>query len=139
MNANITLIILIFFSAIIVYFTDEPENIKILKKKYVKFLKFLPKDLYNLQTRSIITGTTGRGDLGSNVNKGYEINICVDNDVNSMFHVLLHELAHCTVPEYEHSDQFWKNFNTLKSIAVANNFYTPLEGDIDYCGKKIRD
>ena len=95
--------------------------------------------MYNLQTRSIITGTTGKGDLGSNVNKGYEISICLDNDVNSMFHVLLHELAHCTVTEYDHSDKFWNNFEKLKQHAVQTGAYTLIPEGTEFCGKKIKD
>ena len=37
-------------------------------------------------------------NVGFNSNKGDNIAVCVDGDVNSIMHVLLHELAHCTVP-----------------------------------------
>ena len=58
------------------------------------------------------------GGVGWNVYKGYEIGLCIDGTPNQIFHVLLHELAHCTVPEYEHSPQFWQNFRELRDIAV---------------------
>ena len=132
-------IVLLLVSIIIIYLTDEPKNFKLLKTKYVEFLKILPPKFEHLKNRAILTGTTGKNELGSNVNKGYEIYICIDNDVNSMFHVLLHELAHCTVSEYKHSETFWDNFNQLRKIAQENGMYTPIEGSKEFCGKKIRD
>lgn len=56
---------------------------------------------------SIITGMVDwdktKGAIGYNVNKGYEIGICLrGDDANSAFYVLLHELAHITVSEYDH-------------------------------------
>ena len=132
-------IVLLIVSVIIIYLTEEPKNFKTLKRKYVKFLEVLPPKFKMLNNRAIMTGTTGKNDLGSNVNKGYEIYICIDNDINSMFHVLLHELAHCTVTEYQHSENFWNNFKQLKEIAQANGFYEAIVGDKEYCGKKIRD
>ena len=52
--------------------------------------------------------------VGYNTNKGQEIGICIDGDVNEIFHVLLHELAHCAVDEYTHSEEYWKKFDDLK-------------------------
>jgi len=90
---------------------------------------------------AIITGMYGKRDgvIGSNVNKGYEIYICLDGeDVNSATYVLLHELAHMTVSEYDHSDAFWENFNKIKELAVQNGIYTK-QGNKNYCGDVVRD
>jgi hypothetical protein len=90
---------------------------------------------------AIITGLKGKKDgvIGSNVNKGYEIYICLDgDDVNSAFYVLIHELAHMTVPEYDHSIKFWENFEKLKKICIDAGLYVKA-GPRKYCGDAIRD
>jgi hypothetical protein len=88
---------------------------------------------------AIITGMVdwdkSKGPIGYNVNKGYEIGICLrGDDANSAFYVLLHELAHTTVSEYDHSTNFWKNLKDLKAIAVAQGLYEA-KGTTTYCGE----
>ena len=97
-----------------------------------------------LRKRCILTGIHGsrmnRGTIGYNVNKGYEIYICLDKDnVNAAMNVLIHELAHVTVDEYDHSDAFWKSFKDLKELCKMLGIYQPFEGSIDYCSISIRD
>jgi hypothetical protein len=90
---------------------------------------------------AIITGIKGKKDgvIGSNVNKGYEIYICLDgDDVNSAVYVLIHELAHMSVAEYDHSSKYWDNFKDLKKLCVDKGLYTPA-GDRKYCGDLIKD
>jgi len=118
---------------------EEPENFKKLKKNYANFLKILPDKYKGLRHKGILTGMMNKGDLGYNINKGDEIAICIDGDENTMFHVLLHELAHSTVSEYKHSDNFWKNFDELKDIAIQNKMYKPITQATEFCGKKIKD
>lgn len=91
---------------------------------------------------SIITGMVdwdkSKGAIGYNVNKGYEIGICLKgDDANSAFYVLLHELAHITVSEYDHSTEFWKNFKELKEIAASQGLYDKQTGAVTYCGEVI--
>lgn len=124
---------------LIIYSTGEPEKFRLLKSRYTEFVGDLPDEFSHLRHKSILTGTTRKGELGSNVNKGYEISVCLDGDVNSMFHVLLHELAHNTVEEYEHSGDFWAKYQRLKDNAIQRGFYTKLEKPINFCGKKIKD
>ena len=77
--------------------------------------------------------------IAFNVNKGYEIHICLDGrKINGAMYVLLHELAHITVSEYDHSEEFWTNFRKLREYAVSIGIYTP-EMEIEYCGETIRD
>ncbi len=135
----ILFVILILLNIHSVRTLEEPENFKNLKVKYAKFLKILPERYSSLRKKSILTGTNTKGDLGYNINKGDEIAICVDGDENSMMHVLLHELAHSTVEEYKHSDNFWDNFKELRDIAIKHDMYTPITQDNEFCGKKIRD
>jgi hypothetical protein len=87
----------------------------------------------------MINWSKDNGPIGSNVNKGYEIYICLDgNDVNSAMYVLLHELAHMSVPEYDHTNKFWEHFEKLKKIAINTGVYVPI-GTRTYCGDVVKD
>jgi WLM domain len=144
MWAIIVLLIVVF---IIVLTNREPEMLTELKRRYRAVLDMLRQTgdptWDGVLRQSIITGMFGwskdKGPIGSNVNKGYEIYICLDgNDVNSAMYVLIHELAHMSVPEYDHTTNFWTNFKKLKTLCVSNGLYTPT-GTRTYCGDSIRD
>lgn len=131
----------------IVSVNKEPDMLSELKYKYWILLEILRRTgdplWHPVCKPSIITGMINwnkdNGPIGSNVNKGYEIYICLDgNDVNSAMYVLLHELAHMSVPEYDHTDKFWKHFDKLKKIAVDGGVYTPT-GTRTYCGDVVKD
>ena len=99
-----------------------------------------------LRKRCILTGIHGsrmnRGTIGYNVNKGYEIYICLDGgpeSIDAAMNVLIHELAHVTVDEYDHSEAFWTSFKDLKELCKALGIYKTLEGTPEYCGITIRD
>ena len=79
------------------------------------------------------------GYIGYNVSKGMGIGICIDGEPNEIFHVLLHELAHCTVDEYSHSKEFWKNFSELKTICVSLGIYQEIPQKTEFCGKHVQD
>ena len=83
-------------------------------------------------------GSFVRG-VGYNTNKGQEIGLCIDGKVNHVFHVLLHELAHCTVDEYSHSDDFWGNYEELRNEAIAIGVYDNIGTLTPFCGKQIVD
>ena len=126
-------------------FNKEPEMLTELKRRYWAMLDILRETKDPMWTPvlkpSIITGLKGKKDgvIGSNVNKGYEIYICLDGgDVNSAMYVLIHEVAHMSVPEYDHTDKFWENFKKLKALCVAKGLYEP-KGERKYCGETIRD
>lgn len=86
-----------------------------------------------------ITGMYNKGEVGYNVNKGYEIFLCIDgSDPNDVFHILLHELAHVTVTEYKHSGHFWDNLHKLKAIAGRLGIYKGVSRH-PYCGHHISD
>jgi hypothetical protein len=53
--------------------------------------------------------------------------------------VLIHELAHVTVDEYDHSPEFWASFKDLKALCKTLGIYTPIEGSLEYCGIMIQD
>ncbi len=116
-----------------------------LKQKYWTILDILRETGDPMWTPvlkpAIITGLRGKKDgvIGSNVNKGYEIYICLDgDDVNSALYVLIHELAHMTVPEYDHSIKFWENFEKLKKLCIDKGIYIK-SGERQYCGDTVRD
>ena len=124
---------------------SEPKMLTELKERYFKTVEILRESgdpmWKPILSPAIITGLNGKKDgvIGSNVNKGYEIYICLDgDDVNSAFYVLIHELAHMTVPEYDHSIKFWENFEKLKKICIDNGLYTK-GGMRSYCGDSIRE
>ena len=142
-------IILLFFVilVVIVSMNKEPRMLSELKMKYWTLLEILRRTgdplWHPVCKPSIITGMINwdktKGPIGSNVNKGYEIYICLDgNDVNSAMYVLLHELAHMSVPEYDHTKNFWAHFEKLKNIAVRSGVYIPT-GTRTYCGDVVKD
>jgi hypothetical protein len=132
------LIILLFVLAVLaILFTHEDPRLTLLKKKYYSFISNLPEKYTQLKTPFLITGTYG-GDIGTNVNKGGEILICLDGEPNDHMHILLHELSHSTVSEYDHTNQFWDNFRELKDIAKSQGLYETTETK-NYCGKQISD
>ena len=125
----------------VVSMTDDPPMLKEIKRRYNIIQKGLPhEDRWKLicNKNAIITGTDRHsGIVGSNVNKGYEIYICLDgNDIESAMYVFLHELAHLTVSEYDHTQRFWDNFRDLRNICTSLGVYSPVESQM-YCGEKV--
>jgi len=137
---TLLLYVLLFIICIIITSTTkEPAEFSLLRDRYNKFINILPDKYDKLRNKSTLVCLLGKGELGYNINKGHEIAICHDKDVNSMFHVLLHELAHCTVEEYEHSDEFWKNTMELTKLAVDSGMYKAISTHKKFCGDTIRD
>jgi len=124
---------------------SEPKMLTDLKDRYRRVLELLKQTgdpmWKPVLSQAILTGIYGKKDgvIGSNVNKGYEIYICLDGgDVNSAMYVLIHELAHMTVPEYDHSTKFWDNFKKLKDLCEQNDLYMK-SGTRKYCGETITE
>lgn len=141
----IALIVLLAISAaIILNFKEDPTLVEV-KEKYKMFrqhlitnddekFRMLHKEVPIIAYRgSFLSG------IGYNSNKGAEIGICIDGTVNQVFHVLLHELAHCTVEEYSHSTEFWDNYTNLKNQAISLGIYTNIDEITPFCGKRIVD
>ena len=141
-------VVILFVLLVLVFlFHKEPTVFTQLKQRYWATLDMLRATgdpmWHGVLRPSILTGmrdwTKARGPIGSNVNKGYEIYICLDgNDVNSAMYVLIHELAHMSVPEYDHSSMFWENFKRLKDLCIGAGLYIE-NGERGYCGDVIRD
>ncbi len=140
----ILFLILIFVNAYILHTTVEPREFIEVKEKY-KTLRDHLRETNNEKFRVLIrpipiTGLMIMKDsVGFNVNKGSEITICLDGGVNEIFHVLIHELAHCTVEEYSHSDQFWSNYNELLEICVQLGIYQKIIEKTEFCGQHVQD
>ena len=95
----IPFIVLIVINLIILLTIREPENFTEVKRRYRVLREHLKKtnnekfsmlvDPIPLTALRMMSGT-----VGYNVNKGADITICIDGDVNEIMHVLIHELAH---------------------------------------------
>lgn len=139
---GITWILLLSFMSL----AREPANMVKLRERYAllrKEIEELPSGhkFKTLVEPILLTGYYGMHDglLGFNTNKGSEIGLCVDGCANEMMHVLLHELAHATVPEFRHSPQFWKNLDELKNYAAGKALYTHIRDPKGFCGATIHD
>ena len=143
---NLLLIIfLILLNVVLLWATQEPANLIEVKRRYQILVDHIrekkdeiPEKFHVLENQIIITGRKG-GDLGYNVDKGFEIGVCLDGSPNDMFHVLLHELTHSTVEEYTHSKQFWKNFGELRDMSVELGIYQRIPQRKKFCGEYIQD
>lgn len=118
----------------------EPYNLKRVKEKYKILRENLPDKFKILETPSIVTGFYPKNaEIGYNVNKGYEIGLCMSGTPNQMFHVLIHELAHSTVKEYEHSPEFWANYKELREHCVKLGIYQEITESTPFCDTYIVD
>ena len=140
----IPFLVLIVINLIILFMIREPENFTEVKKRY-KILREHIEKTNNEKFRVLIHPiplTALRkmsGTVGYNVNKGADITICIDGEVNEIMHVLIHELSHSTVPEWTHSDNFWNNFMELRGICESIGIYTRLPDKTKFCGQYIQD
>jgi hypothetical protein len=141
----ILLVIVAILYCLVLRAVREPVMLTSLKQRYETLRNNLGTDprWMHLKRQAILTGLMNKsrksGAIGYNVNKGYEIYICLDgDDVNSAMHVLIHELAHTSVTEYDHTSTFWKNFKDLKQVAVAAGVYQEV-GKHAYCGETFGD
>ena len=139
------IVFLLVVNAVILWVTQEPPNLREVKRRYqilvdhIRDNSSVPKQFKVLENQVIITGRNAGGNLGYNVNKGLEVGVCMDGSPNDMFHVLLHELAHSTVEEYEHTEAFWKNFSYLRETAVNLGIYERITERKKFCGEYIQD
>jgi len=137
-------VLLIIINIVIFINVKEPEKLTEVRKKYRTLREHL-KDTNNEEFKMLykeIPITAYRrmnGAIGYNVNKGGSIGLCIDGEPNEIFHVLLHELAHCTVNEYSHSKEFWDKFDKLRTMCVSIGVYQEIPQRTEFCGKHIQD
>ena len=136
--------LLIIINVIIYINTQEPQNLTKVREKYRtlrEHLKSTNNEEFKMLCKEIPITAHYRigGAIGYNVNKGTSIGICINGEPNEIFHVLLHELAHCTVDEYSHSKEYWDNFDKLRNICISLGIYDKIPERKDFCGKQIQD
>lgn len=140
----IALVVLLIINMIIFLYTSEDTRLTGVKERYRKLrehlittgneeFKMLHKEIPIIAHNSITYA------VGYNTNKGAEIGLCIDGDENEIFHVLLHELAHCTVEEYSHSKEFWEKYEKLRNEAISIGVYDKISEKTPFCGKHIMD
>lgn len=141
----IAIVIIITINVILLLNFREDRNLTIVKEKYRILREYListDDPVFRIIHKEIpLVAYRGSflSGIGYNTNKGEEIGICIDGTSNQVFHVLLHELAHCTVDEYSHSVGYWRNYSKLKDIAVQLGIYENINEETSFCGKTISD
>ena len=140
----IALALLIVINLFILKLTREPQVLMEVKQRYKKLRDHLNETKNEkyamLKTPVPLTGMRRmKESVGYNTNKGGEIVVCLDGNANDVFHVLIHELAHCTVKEYSHSDKFWKNYIELRDMCVELGIYEQIPDRKEFCGQHIQD
>jgi hypothetical protein len=145
MNTLVLVTLLALLCVFLIWRTNEPRILTDVKRRYHTLRSYLknnkssvPEKFHVLCNPIVLTGREA-GDLGYNSNKGYEIGLCLDGSPNDVFHVLLHELSHSTVEEYDHSEQFWKNFSELRDLCVNLGIYERIPQRKSFCGQFIQD
>jgi len=139
------LFLLILVNIFILKNTKQPSKLVEVKAKYEILIDHLHKneiEKFNTLRRYVpITAMKKMyGDsVGYNTNKGENITICLDGEVNEIFHVLIHELTHNTVKEYAHSDSFWENYTDLRDLCVELGIYEKIPERTEFCGKYVQD
>lgn len=140
----IALALLIVINLLILKMTQEPQVLVEVKQRYKKLRDHLNETKNEkyamLKTPVPLTGMRRmKESVGYNTNKGGEIVVCLDGNANDVFHVLIHELAHCTVKEYSHSDKFWRNYIELRDMCVELGIYEQIPDRKEFCGQHIQD
>jgi len=140
----IAIALLILLNVWILHQTREPQKLVEVKERYRilrEHLNDTNHERFHMLVRCIpITGFIRmNGSIGYNTNKGGEIAVCLDGETNEIFHVLIHELAHCTVPEYSHSQEFWNNYIELRDICVDLGIYDKIPNKTAFCGEHVQD
>ena len=141
----IVALLLLIINILIFTNTKEPEELTEVREKYQvlrEHLKETNNEEFDMLYDEIpITAhyRISKGAVGYNTNKGNEIGLCIDGDTNEIFHVLLHELAHCTVEEYSHSKEYWEKFKKLRKISVELGIYEEIPKKTKFCNKYVQD
>ena len=140
----IAIIVLILINLWILTHTREPQELLDVKEKYRILREHIVdtnNQKFHMLSRCVpITGMLRMEDtVGYNTNKGQNIVLCLNGQPNEIFHVLIHELAHCTVDEYSHSDEFWSNYIELRDICVDLGIYEKIPEKTKFCGQHIQD
>ena len=141
----IVLLVLLLVDVLVFLNTKIDDRLKEVKLRYKKLREHLKSTnepefrVLHKEIPIIAHYNMSNGAIGYNADKGMEIGLCIDGTVNDIFHVLLHELAHCTVEEYSHSKLFWRRFDQLKEKAKSIGIYEKISRKKPFCGRHIMD
>jgi hypothetical protein len=108
------------------------------------------KRLKNRYKQSILSELhKGSSNTSYSVNKGEKLVVCMrskdDNtfhEDNTIFFVVLHELAHIMTKSIGHNEEFWNNFRYLLKHCIEIKLYNYQDFNNkpeDYCGIQITD
>ena len=109
-----------------------------------KLIHSLPKD--DIRTQRLLNKQiqlqerSTNNDIGYTINKGENIGLCIENDINTLMFICIHELAHVCTKSVGHTKQFWKNFRYILEKAIKINVYDYKNYNIDpkiFCKTKI--
>ena len=79
-------------------------------------------------------------DVGYTINKGDKIGLCIENDINTLMFICIHELAHVCTKEIGHTKLFWENFKYILEAAIKSDIYDYRNYNINpkmYCKTNI--
>ena len=137
---------------------DSMEASNLLAKIYMKvetLKRKLQKEMYHeLRVRTFLKRSESttiqesyKDDLSAtsySVNKGENIVLCLRSrnsaqliDENTLFYVVLHELAHVMSDEVGHTQEFGQNFQFLLTNAIKYKLWTFVDyrrHPVEYCG-----
>ena len=133
-------ILMVLSFLVVILIREDPVLTEVKRRYRVLRESELPEKFQVLRRRILVSGYKNSWfGIGYNVNKGYEIGLCLNGSPNDVFHVLLHELCHSTIREYDHSTQFWQNLRELKAHASSLGIYEPVSSEKSFCGGTIKD
>ena len=122
--------------------------IRLLKNKTRQLCDLLEQSEYSsqenvkrlLKKRNVsIVQRSNTMHVAYSVNKGEEIGMCINgNNIETMFYVLMHELAHIMTVSKHHTKEFWSNFNFLVDFAKTQGLYHEEKSSATYCGQQIK-
>tara|TARA_Y100000741_G_scaffold350867_1_gene321399 strand:+ start:2309 stop:2872 length:564 start_codon:yes stop_codon:yes gene_type:complete len=63
-----------------------------------------------------------------------------ENNINELYYILMHEIAHLITKKYGHDTEYWDNYKLLLNTAIKNNLYmykNYSKNPINICNSKI--
>ena len=103
----------------------QNEKVKRILSKYKNNLQEIPKK---------------HSKVAYTKNKGEVIALCLENDdINVLFYVTIHELAHVMTRKRGHPKEFWDNMKFLMKVATENGILMLPQSNSKYCKTTIGD
>tara|TARA_B100000401_G_C52720288_1_gene678255 strand:+ start:470 stop:931 length:462 start_codon:yes stop_codon:yes gene_type:complete len=146
------LIITIFLLLVLLYLLnfnlnfDNTKKINKLKKKLNFLIEKLKTEypihngIQNLNNKIIIKSIPYYKNKTAYTYNKNVIYICLEDNENELFFILLHELSHIITETEGHDNTYWDNFKLLLNMSIKLNLYKYKNyktNPINYCGKLI--